>query len=89
MKVDMNADDLAKAVRSGDAHLRVDRVVVTAGTNKFRGAGVLRIANGKMHLDIILSGKTYAPDEKPSEWKETFGNSAASLSTPCHSWRRM
>ncbi len=66
----MNADEFAKAVRSGDARLRVDRVVVTAGINKFRGAGVLRIAKGRMHLDVTLSGKAKAPDEKKTVWNE-------------------
>lgn len=66
----MNADEFAKAVRSGDARLRVDRVVVTAGTTKFRGAGLLRISKGEMHLDVTLSGTAKAPDEKRTVWNE-------------------
>lgn len=66
----MKADELAEIMRKGDAKLRVDRVVVTAGKTTFRGAGLLRVAQKELHLDVTLSGKSIAPGDGKSVWME-------------------
>lgn len=66
----MKADDFAKTVRSGEARLRVDRVVVTAGTTKFRGEGLLVITKSKMQIELTLARNAKLPNEHRTVWNE-------------------
>ncbi len=66
----MNVGEFAKLVRDGDARLRVDKVIVSAGKARFRGSGVLVVTSKELLLELTLSAKSRAPDEKKTVWNE-------------------
>lgn len=57
----MTADDFAKTVRDRSTRLRVDKVVVSVGKERFRGSGTLRVAEERFEMDVVLSIKSKAP----------------------------
>ncbi len=66
----MKVDGFAELVRKGDARLRVDKVIVSAGKTRFYGSGVLVVTTQEMRLELTLSVKSRAPDYDKSVWNE-------------------
>ena len=69
----MSAEDFVKIVRDGNEKLRVDDVVVNAGSVKLRGRGILRVEQEKpLRIDLTLSGRNAPPSHRKVTTKKDF-----------------
>lgn len=66
----MNADELSAALRSGDTPVRLDRIEVSAGGEKFRGTGVLEVKGDDLQIRVTLSKRSKLPNWHRSVWSE-------------------
>jgi hypothetical protein len=69
----MSAEDFVRIVREGNEKLRVDDVVVNAGSVKLRGRGILQVEQEKpLRIDLTLSGRNAPPSHSRVTTKKDF-----------------
>jgi len=85
----MSAEDFVKIVRDGNEKLRVDDVVVNAGSVKLRGRGILRVEQEKpLRIDLTLSGRNAPPSHRKVTTKKDFWSLSGMIDSHLRSMRQ-